>query len=135
MKRFLEIDYLLKFSKTITLVALCISFLSISASLSYGIYLNKLNLKEKIYVLEGSGNVLVANTVKDALMWREPEIRSHLKKFHNYFFNLDQFNYKKNIEKSLDLIDESGKKLLLNIAKPRLVQLLKIKQPCTKEYE
>ncbi len=115
MKRFLEIDYLLKFSKTITLVALCISFLSISASLSYGIYLNKLNLKEKIYVLEGSGNVLVANTVKDALMWREPEIRSHLKKFHNYFFNLDQFNYKKNIEKSLDLIDESGKNYYLTL--------------------
>lgn len=115
MQKLLKIDYLLKFSKIVTLVALSISFLSISASLIYGFYLNKLNLKEKIYVLEGNGNVLIAKSVKDALMWREPEIRNHLKKFHNYFFNLDQFNYQQNIEKALGLIDESGKNYYLTL--------------------
>jgi conjugative transposon TraK protein len=115
MKKLLKIDSLLKFSKTTTLVALTVSFLSIFASLLYGVYLNKLNLKEKIYVLEGNGNVLTAKTVKDALMWREPEIHNHLKKFHEYFFNLDQFNYEQNIEKSLNLIDESGKNYYLTL--------------------
>ena len=115
MKKLLKLDYLLKFSKTITLVALSVSFLSVFASFLYGIYLNKLNLKEKVYVLEGNGNVLIAKTVKDALMWREPEIHNHLKKFHEYFFNLDQYNYEKSLEKSLNLIDDSGKNYYLTL--------------------
>ncbi len=115
MRKILKIDALLKFSKTITLVSLGISLLSVFASLSYVFYFNKKLIKEKIYMLDRNGDAFTAKIIKDELMYREPEINSHLKKFHEYFFNLDQYNYVKNIEKSLELIDESGKDYYLTL--------------------
>lgn len=110
MKNLLKIDSLLKFSKTVTIISLVVTLLSVFSSLAYSLYLNKTLIKEKIYLLDGAnGEVFTAKIIKEELTYREPEIYSHLMTFHKYFYDLDQYNYQKNIEKALDLIDDSGK--------------------------
>ena len=110
MKSLLKIDALLKFSKTITIISLVVTVLSVFASLAYSFYLNETLIKEKVYLLDGAnGEIYTAKIIKEELTYREPEIYNHLMTFHKYFFDLDQYNYKKNIEKALDLIDNSGK--------------------------
>jgi conjugative transposon TraK protein len=110
MRNLLKIDYLLKFSKTITIISLIVTALSVFASLSYSFYLNKSLIKEKVYLLDGAnGEVYTAKIIKEELTYREPEIYNHVMTFHKYFFDLDQYNYKRNTEKALNLIDDSGK--------------------------
>lgn len=110
MKNLLKIDVLLKFSKTITIISLVVTFLSVFASLAYSFYLYKDSKKAQIYLMDGAnGEVFTAKIIKDELTIREPEIYNHLITFHQHFFNLDQYNYQRNTEKALDLIDDSGK--------------------------
>ncbi|MFB3390085.1 VirB8/TrbF family protein [Flavobacterium sp. LAR06] len=127
MKNLLKIDSLLKFSKTITIISLIITFLSVFVSLAYSFYLNKTLIKEKVYLLDGAnGEVYTAKIIKDELTYREPEIYNHLMTFHKYFFDLDQYNYQKNIEKALDLIDNSGKNYYLTLVNEGWYNSLKL---------
>lgn len=114
MKKLLQIDKLLKFSRTITFVALGVTLFSVMTCLLYVFYVNKTK-RQIIYVLNEKGQAFSAKIIDDELMYREPEIYSHLKIFHNYFFNLDQFNYEMNLEKALELIDDSGKNYYLTL--------------------
>lgn len=114
MKKLLQIDKLLKFSRTITFVALGVTLFSVMTCLLYVFYVNKAK-RQIIYVLNEKGQAFSAKIIDDELMYREPEIYSHLKIFHNYFFNLDQFNYEMNLEKALELIDDSGKNYYLTL--------------------
>lgn len=110
MQNLLKIDSLLKFSKTITIVSLVVTFLSVFLSLIYSFYLNQTLAKEKVYLLDGAnGEVYTSKLIKKELTYREPEIYNHLMTFHKFFFDLDQYNYKRNIEQALELIDDSGK--------------------------
>ena len=115
MRKLLKIDILLKFSKIITLVSLGVSIAAVISALSYTYYINKMLIKEKVYILDGNGEAFTAKVLKEELMYREPEIYNHLKIFHKFFFNLDQFNYSTSIEKALNLIDESGKNYYLTL--------------------
>jgi conjugative transposon TraK protein len=115
MRKLMKIDRLLLFSKTVTITAVFVAMISVLASLAYSFYLNKQLFKEHIYVLDGNGAAFSAKNIKQELMNREPEIRSHLTTFHKYFFNLDQYNYEENTNKALGLIDESGKNYYLNL--------------------
>lgn len=111
----MKIDRLLTYSKTVTIVAVFVSMISVLASLLYSFSLNKQLLKDRIYILDSNGVAFAAKNIKQELMYREPEIRSHLITFHEYFFNLDQYNYEMNINKALELIDESGKNYYLTL--------------------
>ena len=115
MRKLMKIDRLLTFSKTVTIIAVFVSMISVLASLVYTFYLNKQFLKESIYVLDGNGAAFTANNIKQELMNRKPEIRSYLITFHSYFFNLDQYNYEVNTNKALEFIDESGKNYYLTL--------------------
>jgi conjugative transposon TraK protein len=127
MRNLLKIDSLLKFSKTITITSLVVTVLSVFASLAYSFYLNKSLIKEKIYLLDGAnGEVYTAKIIKDELTYREPEIYNHLMTFHKYFFDLDQYNYKINTEKALDLIDDSGKNYYQTLVKEGWYNTLKL---------
>ena len=115
MKKLLQIDKLLKFSRIITFIALGVTLLSVITCVLYMFYVNKNAKKQNIYVLNEKGQAFSAKIIDDELMYREPEIYSHLKIFHNYFFNLDQFNYERNLEKALELIDDSGRNYYLTL--------------------
>lgn len=115
MKKLLQIDKLLKFSRTITFIALGVTLLSVITCVLYVFYVNENTKKQSIYVLNKKGQAFSAKIIDDELMYREPEIYSHLKIFHNYFFNLDQFNYERNLGKALELIDDSGKNYYLTL--------------------
>ena len=115
MKKLLQLDKLLRFSKTITFIALGVTLLSVITCFLYVFYVNENAKGQNIYVLNKKGQAFSAKIIDDELMYREPEIYSHLKIFHNYFFNLDQFNYERNLEKALKLIDDSGKDYYLTL--------------------
>lgn len=115
MKKLLQIDKLLKFSRTITFLSLGVTLLSVITCVLYVYYVNKNTKKQNIYVLNEKGQAFSAKIIDDELMYREPEIYSHLNTFHDYFFNLDQFNYEMNLEKALGLIDDSGKNYYLTL--------------------
>ena len=67
--------------------------------------------RKNIYVIDG--NVPVLATQTDLLLNRPVEYRSQIELFHRLFFTLapDNKYIKENVEKSLYLIDDSGKKL------------------------
>jgi len=66
--------------------------------------------RKNIYVIDG--NVPVLATQTDLLLNRPVEYRSQIELFHRLFFTLapDNKYIKENVEKSLYLIDDSGKK-------------------------
>lgn len=70
-------------------------------------------LREKVFILSSDGSAIMAKgmTNKKLLSYRLPEIKSHLKSFHNLFWSIDQFNYRNNLNQSFSLIGDSGKAL------------------------
>ena len=115
MRKLLKIDAQLKYYKVLTIASLSTVVVTVLVSLLYTFHLNKKLIKERVYFLDRSGEAFTAKIIKDELLFRDPEIKSHLKKFHNYFFNIDQFNYKQSIDNSLNLIDDSGKNYYLTL--------------------
>lgn len=106
-----NIDNSVKLIKTIALIAIICSF-------SFSIYIytysmNQIeNAREKVYLLS-KGNALElirGRNMKENVL---AEVRNHITMFHEYFFNLDPDikDIKTKVNKSLNLIDESGKLL------------------------
>ncbi|MCX2681929.1 hypothetical protein OOZ15_18400 [Galbibacter sp. EGI 63066] len=126
MKKLLQIDRLLIFLKKMAMFSIILSLVSVLASLSYGVYLQKKLSKSQVYILDRNTMAYTAKVVKDELTYREPEIINHMKLFQKYFFNLDQFNYKKHLEKALNLIDDSGKNYYLTLKSDGWYQNLKM---------
>jgi len=108
------IEQRLKLSRILTLCAFATALLITGAGL-YFAYSQVRESKKSIYVLDGAVPVLLSQT--DALVNREVEYHSQVELFHRLFFTLapdDQY-IKENIEKSLYLIDDSGKKEYSNL--------------------
>lgn len=109
-----NIENKIKINKTVS-----IAVMIISAVLALGSFALAFTLitdsRKNIYVLDNGVPVLVKQT--DLLSNRPVEYKSQIELFHRMFFTLapDDKWIKENVEKSLYLIDDSGKKEYTNL--------------------
>ena len=109
-----NIEQRIKINKTISLASMLIALLMVIAGfvLSYRMVQES---RKSLYVIDNGIPILVKQT--DELLNRPVEYRSQIELFHRLFFTLapdDQY-IKENVEKSLYLIDDSGKKEYTNL--------------------
>lgn len=71
------------------------------------------NLKNTAFVLtkEGQAAMMQGIALNEVDVYRKPEILNHIKMFHKAFWEIDQFNYERRINKALYLSGRSGKQL------------------------
>jgi type IV secretory pathway TrbF-like protein len=76
-------------------------------------YYATMNIKNNAYVLTKDGQAALINIIKenDIDAYRMPEIIHHVTMFHLAFWEIDQFDYERKIDKALYLSGDSGKKL------------------------
>ena len=99
----------LKRNQTITrLVVIMASIISIVAILSvFNLYKNN---SKFIYRISGKNNLMPLERIEKAEL-NEVFRKGHIELFFNRFYSYDQWSYKSQIDKSLWLIDDSGKNL------------------------
>jgi hypothetical protein len=75
------------------------------------------NVKNTAYVLtnEGQAALIMSIDKNDIDNYRRPEIMNHIKMFHSHFWEIDQFNYKRRIDRALNLSGDSGKDLFQSL--------------------
>lgn len=101
-------------SRRLSVLALWLSFFLAALGLSASFYLVR-DSRKSIYVLDQGTPILLERS--DVLVNRGVEYRSQVELFHRLFFTLppdDQY-IRQNTEKSLYLIDETGKKEYTNL--------------------
>lgn len=109
-----SIEEKIRINKAVSITALTVSLFMVLAGFGFAYQLIK-ESRKSLYVLDNSVPVLVKQT--DELLNRPVEYRSQVELFHRLFFTLapdDQY-IKDNIEKSLYLIDDTGKKEYTNL--------------------
>ena len=109
-----SIEEKIRINKAVSITALTVSLFMVLAGFGFAYQLIK-ESRKSLYVLDNSVPVLVKQT--DKLLNRPVEYRSQVELFHRLFFTLapdDQY-IKDNIEKSLYLIDDTGKKEYTNL--------------------
>lgn len=109
-----NIEQRIKINKIISLASIIFAVLIVIAGfvLSYKMVQDS---RKSLYVLDNGIPILVKQT--DELLNRPVEYRSQIELFHRLFFTLapdDQY-IRENVEKSLYLIDDSGKKEYSNL--------------------
>lgn len=109
-----NIEQKIKINKAISLASMLFAVLMVIAGfvLSYKMVQDS---RKSLYVIDNGVPILVKQT--DELLNRPVEYRSQIELFHRLFFTLapdDQY-IKENVEKSLYLIDDSGKKEYTNL--------------------
>ncbi|AZI22473.1 conjugative transposon protein TraK [Chryseobacterium taklimakanense] len=109
-----SIEEKIRINKTVSITALTVSLFMVLAGFGFAYQLIK-ESRKSLYVLDNGVPVLVKQT--DELLNRPVEYRSQVELFHRLFFTLapdDQY-IKDNLEKSLYLIDDTGKKEYTNL--------------------
>ncbi len=109
-----NIEQKIRINKIVSITAIIFSFLTSSAVLFYSFSLLQ-DSRKSIYILDSGIPILVKQT--DELLNRPVEYKSQIQLFHSMFFTLppDDKYIKENVEKSLYLIDDSGKKEYANL--------------------
>lgn len=109
-----NIEQKIRINKMVSIIAIIFSFLTSAAVLFYSFSLLK-DSRKSIYILDSGIPILVKQT--DELLNRPVEYKSQIHLFHSLFFTLppDDKYIKENVEKSLYLIDDSGKKEYANL--------------------
>lgn len=103
-------------AKRAIILSLTVSLIIGVGSLSWALYISK-NFAETAYIITDTGQTALAKGISSAelLSYRSPEVKNHIEKFHRLFWNIDQFNMQKDIERSLYLIGSTGKELYLSL--------------------
>lgn len=101
------IENKIKLATTVTIAGLIAAVLMV-AIVTITSYLNSVNARKTIYVL--NGDIPLQATQSDVTTNIEIEAKAHIEQFHRLFFTLpaDEKYIEKTIEKSMYLIDESG---------------------------
>lgn len=109
-----SIEEKIRINKAVSITALTVSLFMVLAGFGFAYQLIK-ESRKSLYVLDNGVPVLVKQT--DELLNRPVEYRSQVELFHRLFFTLapDDHYIKDNIEKSLYLIDDTGKKEYTNL--------------------
>ncbi len=71
------------------------------------------SIRNTAYVLtkDGQAAFMQGVNISEIDSYRKPEIINHIKMFHTAFWEIDEFNYTRNIDKALYLAGSSGKQL------------------------
>ncbi len=91
--------------------------LIISVSVSTGslvwAFVTTNNIKNTAFVItkEGQAALMQGVAISEIDAYRKPEIINHIKMFHKAFWEIDQFNYERSIDRALYLSGRSGKQL------------------------
>ena len=109
-----NIEQRIKINKTVSIAAIVFAVFIVLAGFFFAYKLIQ-DSRKSLYVLDNGVPVLVKQT--DELLNRPVEYKSQIELFHRLFFTLapDDAYIKENIEKSLYLIDDSGKKEYTNL--------------------
>lgn len=109
-----NIEKKIKINKTVSIAALLFAIFIVTAGFIFAYQLVK-DSRKSIYVIDNGVPILVKQT--DELLNRPVEYKSQIELFHRLFFTLapDDKYIKENVEKSLYLIDDSGKKEYTNL--------------------
>ncbi|MDR7693395.1 conjugative transposon protein TraK [Riemerella anatipestifer] len=109
-----DIEKKIKINKTISLATIFFSVVIVIASFFYSYKLVE-DSRKSMYILDNGVPILVKQT--DELLNRPVEYKSQVELFHRLFFTLapDDKYIKENVEKSLYLIDDTGKKEYTNL--------------------
>lgn len=109
-----NIEQRIKINKVISLAAIAFAVFIVIAGFFFSYKMIQDNRKS-IYILDNGVPVLAKQT--DVLLNRPVEYKAQIELFHRLFFTLapDDSYIKENIQKSLYLIDDSGKKEYTNL--------------------
>lgn len=111
-----DIEQSFKGLKTLSLVSIAASaIIAVTSVLSSHSFAEK--QRQKIYVLDQGKSLLLALQT-DAIMSKELEIKDHVERFHELFFNLSPQAkaINKNLDRALNLSDESAFKYSQDLA-------------------
>ena len=109
-----NIEKKIKINKAVSITAIVFALLLVIAGFVFAYTLIQ-DSRKSIYVLDNGVPVLVKQT--DEMLNRPVEYKAQIELFHRLFFTLapDDAYIKENVEKSLYLIDDSGKKEYANL--------------------
>lgn len=109
-----NIEQRIKINKTVSLASILFAVIIVIAGFVMA-YKMVADSRKSLYVIDNGVPILVKQT--DELLNRPVEYRSQIELFHRLFFTLapDDKYIKENVEKSLYLIDDSGKKEYANL--------------------
>lgn len=109
-----NIEHKIKINKTVSIAAIIFAVLIVIAGFVLA-YKMVQDSRKSLYIIDNGIPVLVKQT--DELLNRPVEYKSQIELFHRLFFTLapDDKYIKENVEKSLYLIDDSGKKEYTNL--------------------
>jgi conjugative transposon TraK protein len=109
-----NIEQRIKINKIVSLSAIAFAVFIVIAGFSFSCRMVQ-DSRRSIYVLDNGVPVLAKQT--DVLLNRPVEYKAQIELFHRLFFTLapDDVYIKENIQKSLYLIDDSGKKEYANL--------------------
>ncbi len=104
-----DIYKVLKKNKNTTLVAVIVSGIVALVAI-FLVYSMHMNHDRLIYGISDKKDLMPLELIeKEELI--ETFRKGHILLYATYFYNIDQYNYKKQIEKSLWLVDDSGRRL------------------------
>lgn len=109
-----NIERRIKINQMVSMGAIALSALVVIAGLFFSYSLIQ-DSRKSIYVMDNGVPVLATQT--DALLNRPVEYKAQIELYHRLFFTIvpDDTYIKRNMEKALYLIDESGKKEYANL--------------------
>ena len=109
-----SIEQKIKINKAVSIFAILASIVIVIAGLFFSYKIVE-DSRKSIYILDNGVPILVKQT--DELLNRPVEYKSQVELFHRLFFTLapDDEYIKQNVEKSLYLIDDTGKKEYTNL--------------------
>jgi len=109
-----NIEQKIKINKTISLASILFAVIIVIVGFVFAYKLIE-DSRKSLYVIDNGVPILVKQT--DELLNRPVEYQSQVELFHRLFFTLapDDRYIKENVEKSLYLIDDSGKKEYTNL--------------------
>ena len=109
-----NIEQKIKINKVVSIASILFAVLIVIAGFVFAYKLVQ-DSRKSLYVLDNGVPILVKQT--DDLLNRPVEYKSQIELFHRLFFTLapDDRYIKENVEKSLYLIDDSGKKEYTNL--------------------
>ena len=109
-----NIEQKIKINKTISLASILFAVIIVIVGFVFAYKLIE-DSRKSLYVIDNGVPILVKQT--DELLNRPVEYKSQVELFHRLFFTLapDDRYIKENVEKSLYLIDDSGKKEYTNL--------------------
>lgn len=116
LKSIKDIPTSFSLAKRALVVCLVVSILNTIAIASWAFYITN-TFGETAYIITESGQTALAKGISSSEFahYREPEIKNHIKTFHQRFWNLDQFSIQKNMTSALHLIGNTGKQLYLSM--------------------